>query len=87
MATLADRCQQMNTATLALPTGAALEREIENIEAQSQSQSHDERIRKTIAERIAIANNPATVFVPHDDVFSASKARLLAKLSGKAIAS
>lgn len=70
----------MNPATLNLPTGAALEREIESIEAQS----HDERIRKTIAERMAIARDPQTVFVPHDDVFSASKTRLLAKLTGKA---
>ena len=70
----------MNTATLDLPTGTALEREIENIGAQS----HGERIRKTIAERIAIANDPATIFVPHDDVFSASRVRLLAKLTGKA---
>ena len=71
----------MNTATtLDLPTGAALEREIESIEAQS----HDEHIRKAIAERMAIARDPQTIFIPHDDVFSASKARLLAKLSGKA---
>ena len=73
----------MKTATLDLPTGAALEREIENIEAQS----HDARVRKTIAERMAIARDPATVFVPHDDVFPASKARLLAKLTDKANAS
>ena len=73
----------MKTATLDLPTGVALEREIENIEAKS----HDARVRKTIAERMAIARDPATVFVPHDDVFSASKARLLAKLTDKANAS
>jgi len=70
----------MNTATLDLPTGTALEREIENIEAQS----HDEFIRKTIAERMAIARDPRTVFIPHDEVFAASSARLLARLSGKA---
>jgi len=58
----------MNTAALALPTGAALEREIENIEAQT----HDQLIRKTITERMAIARDPQTVFVPHDDVFSAT---------------
>ncbi len=73
----------MKTATLDLPSGTALEREIENIEAQS----HDERVRKTIAERMAIASDSATVFVPHDEVFSASKARLLAKLTDKANAS
>ncbi len=70
----------MNTATLDLPTGTALEREIESIEAHS----HDELIRKTITERIATARDPQAVFVPHDEVFSASKARLLTKLTGKA---
>ena len=69
----------MNTARLDLPTGTALTREIENIEAQS----HDERIRKTIAERMAIARDPYTTFITHDDAFSISQARLLAKLSGK----
>lgn len=73
----------MNTATLNLPTGAALEREIESIEAQS----HDEMIRKTITERMAIARDPQTVFVAHDDAFAASKGRLLAKLTGKTDAS
>ena len=73
----------MKTVTLDLPTGTALEREIENIEAQS----HDERVSKTIAERMAIARDSATVFVPHNEVFSASKARLLAKLTDKANAS
>ena len=70
----------MNSAILDLPTGAALEREIENIEAQA----HDEGIRKTIAERIAIARDPQTTFVAHEEVFATSKARLLAKLRGKA---
>jgi len=69
----------MNSVILNLPTGAALEREIENIEAQV----HDECIRKTIAERKAIARDPQTTFVAHEEVFAASKARLLARLRGK----
>ena len=69
----------MNTANLDLPTGSALEREIENIEAQS----YDERVRNTIAERLAIARNPLTTFVSHDDAFAFSQARLLAKLADK----
>jgi hypothetical protein len=64
MGALTRKVPPMNAATF--PTGAALERET------------DERIRKTIVERIAIANDPKTIFVPHHDVFSASKKRLLA---------
>ena len=67
----------MNPVTLELPTGAALEREIERIEAQI----HDERIRRTIIERVAIASAPQTTFIPHEDVFAMSRARLMAKLS------
>ena len=69
----------MNTATLELPTGAALEREIEEVEART----HDERISRIIAERIAIANAPKTVFVPHAEVFAESRARLMAKLTNQ----
>ncbi|WP_133166894.1 hypothetical protein [Solimicrobium silvestre] len=68
----------MNTATLNIPTGAALEREIDNAEAQL----HDELIRKTISERMAIANDQQTVFVTHENAFTASQARLLSKLAG-----
>lgn len=69
----------MNPATLELPTGIALEREIENIEACM----HDERIRQTIIRRVAIANNPKTTFIPHDEVFSASRERLMARLTSE----
>eukprot|EP01042_Synura_sphagnicola_P001841 gene1841-2164_t len=69
----------MTTATLDLPTGIALERAIESIEAQT----HDEQIRKTITERMAIANDPRTTFVTHKEAFAASKARLFNKLAGK----
>jgi hypothetical protein len=78
MGALTHKVPPMNAATLELPTGAALEREIEAIEAGA----HDERIRKTIIERIATANDPKTVFVPHNEVFSASKRRLLVRLTG-----
>jgi hypothetical protein len=67
----------MNIGTLELPTGAALEREIEEIEVRS----HDEFIRKIIAERMEIARNPKTVFISNEDAFSASHTRLIAKLT------
>jgi hypothetical protein len=69
----------MNSATLELPTGEALEREIENIEARTR----DERIRQTIIERVAIANDPKTAFISHEEVFAASSARLMARLTSK----
>ncbi len=67
----------MNTALLNLPTGAALEREINEIEAYT----HDERIRQTMTERIAIANDPNTVLIPHTEVFAQSRIRLMAGLT------
>lgn len=60
-------------------TGEALEREIARIDALAQN----ERIHQTIVERIAIANDPATVFVPNDEVAAESRARLMAKLTSK----
>lgn len=66
----------METTLLKLPTGTVLEPEIEEIEAAA----HDERIRQIIMERIAAANAPDAVFVAHEDVFTASRARLMAKL-------
>ena len=66
----------METTLLKLPTGTVLEPEIEEIEAAA----HDERIRQIIMERIAAANAPDAVFVVHEDVFTASRARLMAKL-------
>jgi hypothetical protein len=70
----------MNTATIELPTGAELQREIEDIEARKDG----ERIRQTIADRVAIANSSVAAFVRHDEVFATSRARLMAKLTGKA---
>jgi hypothetical protein len=67
----------MTTTTLPIPSGIDLEREIEAIEVQS----HDAEIRKTIAERVEIANNAQTKFVSHKEAFAASQARLLAKLA------
>ena len=60
-------------------TGEALERELARIEALA----HSERIHRTIVERIAIANDPNTVFVPNDEVLAESRARLMAKLASK----
>jgi hypothetical protein len=60
-------------------TDEELEREIARIDALAQ----DERIRQTIIERIAIADDPATVFVPNDEVVAESRARLMAKLTSK----
>lgn len=67
----------MNPATLELPTGAALEQEINAIAVSA----HDEQVRQTITQRLAIANSANATFVPHDEVFKASRARLLAKLT------
>ena len=69
----------MNKAILDFPTGDMLEREIESVEVSAK----DELVRKTVTERLAIANHPDTVFVKHDDVFKVSQRRLLAKLADK----
>ncbi len=66
----------METALFTLPTGTALEREIEAIETAA----HDEQVRKTIAERIAEADAPGAVFIAHEEVFAASRAKLMAML-------
>lgn len=68
------------TKAIELPTGAALERAIAEIE----SNTHDEQVRQTIIERQKIADEPITAFVPHDKVFSSSHERLMKKLAGKA---
>lgn len=60
-----------------LPGGAALEREIAEIEARA----HDEMVRRTLLARAAMANDPKTVFIPHEEVFAKSRARLMAKLT------
>jgi hypothetical protein len=67
----------MRTVNLPLPSGAALAHEIQTVESSAQ----DERIRKTIAERMVIGLDPTTICVSHDDAFSASNARLTARLA------
>jgi hypothetical protein len=67
------------TTAIELPTGAALERAIAEIE----SDTHDEQIRQTIIERLKIADEPKITFVSHDKVFSSSRERLMKKLAGK----
>lgn len=66
---------KMDTLLPDLPSGAALEREIAQIEART----HDDRIRITILDRVAMTNDPASVFISNDDVFAKSRARLMAK--------
>lgn len=67
------------TKAIELSTGAALERAIAEIE----SDTHGEQIRQTIIERLKIADEPKTTFVPHDKVFSSSREGLMKKLTGK----
>ncbi len=68
----------MTEATIELPTGEDLQRQIEEIEAYTD----DQRVRRTIATRVAVANDPVTAFVPHEEVFAESRARLMARLAG-----
>ncbi|MES2049918.1 MAG: hypothetical protein V4447_16070 [Pseudomonadota bacterium] len=68
----------MNTSALEIPTGLALECEIASIEASA----HDQRIGRIIARRVALAVNPKTVFISNEQVFSKSRARLMAKFTG-----
>ncbi|HJV02747.1 MAG TPA: hypothetical protein VJ752_19585 [Burkholderiaceae bacterium] len=68
------------TATIVdLPVGAQLEREIDGIEAQD----HDAVLRATIAKRVEIAKAKLSTLQSHEAVFSASKARLMARLTGR----
>jgi hypothetical protein len=59
------------------PRGTALADEIAAIEMQSM----DEQIRRTLQERIAMADAHDAKFIPHEEVFAKSRAALLAKLS------
>ncbi|MES2115091.1 MAG: hypothetical protein V4578_08075 [Pseudomonadota bacterium] len=68
----------MTTAAIELPAGEELRRQIEEIEMHA----IDKRVRQTIAARVVIANDPATAFVPHEEVFAESRARLMARLAG-----
>lgn len=65
----------MNPAIFELPTGAALEHEIDAIELSI----HDEHIRQIIAQRVVIAEIGNATFVPHDEVFKVSRGRLCAR--------
>jgi hypothetical protein len=77
MATLRHEGQTMINAIPELPAGAALERQIAEIEARTD----DDRFQRTVAERIARANGPNAVFVAHAEVFAESRARLMRKLA------
>lgn len=68
----------MNTSTLEIPTGEALEREIASIEASA----HDQRIGRIIAERVVLASDPKAIFISNEEVFAKSRAQLMAKLTG-----
>jgi hypothetical protein len=52
-------------------------------EQQLAALEHDIQIRRTIAERVRIADAAATTLVPHDDMVKATRARLQAKLTNK----
>ncbi len=60
----------------AYPQGQALADEIATIEMQS----FDEQIRRTLQQRIDMADAPDAKFIPHQEVFAKSRAELLAKL-------
>lgn len=68
----------MSDTSIEVPTGDALERQIASVEERA----HYELKRDKIAQRVAIASDPATVFVPHEDVFTESRAHLLKRLAG-----
>jgi hypothetical protein len=78
MAVVVHKVPNMKRATVELPIGAELQRQIEEIEARTT----DERIRQKIAARVALANGHAAVFASHDEVFAESRARLMARLAG-----
>lgn len=70
----------MASTVVDLPVGAQLEHEIDAIEAQE----HDAVVGATIAKRVKIADAKSVPMQSHEDVFSASKARLMARLAGTA---
>jgi hypothetical protein len=63
-----------------LPAGAQLQSEIDVIEVQH----HDAVVSATIVKRVKIADAKTSSLQSHEDVFAASKARLMARLSGSA---
>jgi hypothetical protein len=70
----------MATTVVDLPGGAQLEHEIDKIEAQD----HDAVVSATVARRVKIADAKSASLQAHEDVFAASKARLMARLAGSA---
>ena len=62
-----------------LPSGEQLQREIDAIEAED----HDAVVKATIEKRVKIADAKSAPLQSHDEVFATSKARLMARLSGK----
>lgn len=72
----------MASTVVDLPVGAQLEHEIDAIEAQD----HDVVVTATVAKRVKLADVKADSLQSHEDVFTASKARLMARLAGNAIA-
>ena len=68
----------MASTVVDLPAGAQLEHEIDVIETQD----HDAVVGATIAKRVKIADAKSVPLQSHNDVFAASKARLMARLSG-----
>jgi hypothetical protein len=52
-------------------------------EQQLAALEHDMQIRRTISERVRIADAAATTLIPHDEVAEATRARLRAKLTNK----
>lgn len=70
----------MGSTAVQLPTGAALEQEIDAIEAHD----YDAAISKVIVERVKIADARLTPLQHHGAAFTASRARLMARLAGDA---
>jgi hypothetical protein len=68
----------MASTAIDLPVGSQLEHEIDAIEAQD----HNEVVRATVVKRLKLADAKAGSLESHEDVFAASKARLMARLAG-----
>lgn len=77
------KTQTMDKANLERPVGATLERETERVEISA----HDDKVRQTIVERVAIADAHDTTFISREEVLASSRARRLAKLRSQTTAS
>lgn len=69
----------MASSTVELPGGVQLEQEIFAIEVEE----HDAVVSATIAKRVKIADVNAAPLQRHEDVFAASKTRLMERMAGK----